>query len=252
MTHIHTPGILLKKFTVGEQDTLATWLTPDHGKITTKIRGAKKITSKFNGHLEYFNLCDLIIYKKQNRSTLTQCQANQNFQELKKKLTKIDLSFTVLQLINNLTYSVEISSEFFYLLKETIEVIESTQPEKLSTILPTFQLKIIQLLGVCPNFQSCSHCQQKFAEDHEIFLEANGSIICDHCHKEHTLQSKEIDFNTIKLCNFLTQHHLAIIAKLNLTTAQINQFNEIIETILTIHFQDSLQPIQDRNYKSVG
>ena len=60
MTYL-TPAIILKKYDSGDYDRQYLLYTAVGGKLTAIAKGAKKIASKLNSHLDYFSVCELML-----------------------------------------------------------------------------------------------------------------------------------------------------------------------------------------------
>ena len=60
MTYL-TSAIILKKYDCGDYDRQFLLYTRESGKVTVIAKGAKKITSKLNPHLDYFSVCQLML-----------------------------------------------------------------------------------------------------------------------------------------------------------------------------------------------
>lgn len=56
MREYYTEAVVLDKEDLGDQDARVFLFTKNLGRITAKIKSAKKITSKLNGHLEPLNI----------------------------------------------------------------------------------------------------------------------------------------------------------------------------------------------------
>jgi len=60
MTYL-TPAIILRKYDAGDYDRQYLLYTASGGKVTAIAKGAKKIISKLNPHLDYFSVCQLML-----------------------------------------------------------------------------------------------------------------------------------------------------------------------------------------------
>ena len=60
MTYL-TQGIVLRRDHLADNDRRYVIYTLDFGKVNAVIKGAKKITSKLNSHLDYFCISDLML-----------------------------------------------------------------------------------------------------------------------------------------------------------------------------------------------
>lgn len=55
----HTPAILIRRRPWGDTSWIVTWLTVEHGKISTMARGAKRPGSTFAGKIDLFYLAEI-------------------------------------------------------------------------------------------------------------------------------------------------------------------------------------------------
>jgi len=74
-----TQGIILRKSHQGDFDRQYVIYTRDYGKITAIAKSVKKPTSKLNSHLEFFNLCDLMLARGNSCDRLAAACRNKNY-----------------------------------------------------------------------------------------------------------------------------------------------------------------------------
>jgi len=233
MKTIQTKGLVIYKFLIGEGDNFITFYTQDYGKLKVKVRGAKKVTGRFMGHLEYLNLCNLEIYKGPRNLTLTNCNSIESFPKIKKDFDKLNQSLELIKLINKISYENEKNEELFRLIFETLN--QLNQNESTFFITEAFKLKLLNLLGFLPNFKKCTYCENKTSEKKETYLSTKGSLICNNC-KTQTETITQIDFKNIKLCHFLNKTPISNINKIKSTKKERYNFQILIDNILSIHF----------------
>ena len=61
---IKTQGLVLAIRPWSQPSHVVTWLTPDHGPVTTLVKGAVRAKSAFLGQYDLFYLCDLLYYAR--------------------------------------------------------------------------------------------------------------------------------------------------------------------------------------------
>ena len=61
---IKTQGIVLAIHPWSQTSHVVTWLTPDHGPVTTLVKGAVRSKSAFLGQYDLFYRCDLLYYAR--------------------------------------------------------------------------------------------------------------------------------------------------------------------------------------------
>ena len=61
---VKTQGIVLAVHPWSQTSHVVTWLTPDHGPVTTLVKGAVRAKSAFLGQYDLFYRCDLLYYAR--------------------------------------------------------------------------------------------------------------------------------------------------------------------------------------------
>ena len=61
---IKTQGIVLAVHPWSQTSHVVTWLTPDHGPVTTLVKGAVRPKSAFLGQYDLFYTCDILYYAR--------------------------------------------------------------------------------------------------------------------------------------------------------------------------------------------
>ena len=61
---VKTQGIVLAVYPWSQTSHVVTWLTPDHGPVTTLVKGAVRAKSAFLGQYDLFYRCDLLYYAR--------------------------------------------------------------------------------------------------------------------------------------------------------------------------------------------
>lgn len=198
-----TRGIILRKKKTGEQDDYVTLYSPELGKIDAIAKSSRKITSHFCGHLETLNICKFQLYKSQYRYTITQANTEQNFKKIRENL-KISMSaMLALEIFEKCTFTEENleAQAIFTLLENTLESLAVTTSPLL--MLEKFKLILLQKMGALPDITVCTECDKRWDNEKEIYLNDDHHLLCKHCKKNPQMTYREIDFNTIKLINFL-------------------------------------------------
>lgn len=80
-----TRAIVINASDSGECDQKITFLTEKFGKRTVRAKGSKKMRSRFLGHIDLGNICDITIARgNSDQFTLTNCCVRRAFGNLKK------------------------------------------------------------------------------------------------------------------------------------------------------------------------
>lgn len=138
-----TEGIILKRTNFGEADRILTVLTDRFGKITVTARGVRRITSRRAGNVELLNRVKLHLFKGKSY-TLTEAEAIDTHEELKKNLTLSTISFHIIELVDRLTSENQKNTSIYYLTLQTLKILEEN-PRQI--FIRAFEVKILTLSG---------------------------------------------------------------------------------------------------------
>ncbi|KKP36249.1 MAG: repair protein RecO protein [Candidatus Peregrinibacteria bacterium GW2011_GWA2_33_10] len=238
--HIHTEAFILHKRKFQDYDYFVTLLTRSHGKITAICKGSRKITSKYHGQLEIFNLNQINLYKSPRNFIITESKIKKNYSKL-----KIDFKSTqtLLKLSEILFYTIPEEYPLFYELFDLIEkhlYFLEEYPEKSALIKEAFKIKICQKNGILSDLNFCSHCENKLNPEKKFyFCFENNGLICDKCIQNKS-PKKEISLNTVKLLKFFYLNPLNEIIKLSFLARDLEEIQNILNTIIENHIHKKL------------
>lgn len=193
--HFKDDLIILKRFCINENDLLVTAFGRMSGKIQLKAKGSKKLLSKFTGRLEPLNLIQAEIYNSGKSYTLTtsHLKCDNLFQS---DLATFNLSQKICLILNKNIPFEEAHPELFSLLENLIKSLSNINNCRLKTEL-FFLTKFLKLTGILPYLTECHTCHQKLNQS-AYFQEHH--IVCQNC---KTSEYQKINFNTIKLINYI-------------------------------------------------
>lgn len=152
MRSYKTKGIVIHKRSLGEKDYSVTLFTPCHGKIQVIAKGARNIKSKFTGHVDLLNICEVQIYNGPKNSILSDCDLNLNYSHFREDLNKFYICEEIAKMIRNFTNEDENSEDIYELLMETFAALNIYNKETL--IFEAFKVKLFSLLGNMPDVYS--------------------------------------------------------------------------------------------------
>ena len=95
-----TNGIILKKDNRQDHDVWCTIYTPSHGKISAIAKGAKKITSKLNSHLEFFVFTSIMIANGRSFKRIAGAQIIKQFKNINQGLEKRIIALYFLEAVD--------------------------------------------------------------------------------------------------------------------------------------------------------
>lgn len=165
-----TEAIVIKRRNVGEADRLITVFTRDHGKLSLKAKGIRRVPSRRSAHVELLNTATLTVYAASRYPILTEATAIETFSNLKEDLQKIGLAYHMCELVDGLCPENQEHHQVYFLLKNTLHRlmrcgVEANQESLL--VIHAFEVELLTLLGYWHKPQSTSQSldTQSFIEN---------------------------------------------------------------------------------------
>jgi DNA repair protein RecO len=144
-----TEGIVLSRTNFGEADRILTMLTPDQGKVRLMAKGVRKIKSKLAGGIELFSVSQIsYIPGKGDIHTLISSRLQKHYGNIVHDITRTMLGYELLKRINRATEDAT-ESEYFDLMKASLEALEGTLPTDLLEL--WFDAQLLRMAGHQPN-----------------------------------------------------------------------------------------------------
>ena len=147
-------ALVIKKSVYGESDYLVTLFTDRYGKVRVLARGAKKSKKRFGGRLEPFLHLNADITLNESKfdilNDITLINAYSNIME---SLESFAVGSFVLEHLDIFAFENQLSEELFAESIKTFELIDGNQ--NLLPSLLKFQLKLLEINGIKPDFKNC-------------------------------------------------------------------------------------------------
>lgn len=158
MRSFQTEGIVLKRKNLGEADRLLTVFTKKHGKIKILAKGVRHIKSRRSPNIELFNLVTLFVHKGRTFNILTEAQAINTFQNVRKNLELVGLAYYCCELIDGLCAEEQPHPKVYDLLIATLNELDHGLIQKFETTLLSELGFLTQTIS--PAFNTTSYIEQ--------------------------------------------------------------------------------------------
>ncbi|HOZ53360.1 MAG TPA: DNA repair protein RecO [bacterium] len=174
---IKTKAIVLSKKDINDYDGLICFYTLDFGKINLIAKGIKRPSSKLIGHLDVFNLVDLMIIKGKERDYVGSVISENSFLNIKSDYRRTLLAGQGLRFLRDLTFSNQPDFNIFLNLKDFLLNLDFSSDNSEALVL-FFKLKILENLGYDLDFAKCSECD---SVDSLYFNFFDKEFLCQKC-----------------------------------------------------------------------
>ncbi len=144
--------IILGHRNFGEQDKIISLYSDNFGKIKAIAKGSRKITSKFTGHLETLNSCNISLYFGPKNILITEAQTTRSHNALRANLSKLKSGMQLAEVTNQLLYDNQSIDNLLSTIEETLSYL--IKHNKDSIITYSYILKLLDKTGHVPNFKN--------------------------------------------------------------------------------------------------
>lgn len=163
------------------------WLvTPDFGRQSLLVKGARRAKSKFSGRLETFNMLEVLYRRSRSGTlhTLREADVKNQFRGLRHDLDAFMAASRAVNLIKDVVPEDQESPELFHLLEDFLCCTDETagQESLPGLLLAGFEWRLMSLLGLEPQLVDCTHCGQRLERMEKYrFQPAGGGVVCAEC-----------------------------------------------------------------------
>lgn len=196
-----TSAVVLSLMPYRESSVIATFFTPEHGRINCIAKGIKR-RSKSTVPLERGFLVESIIYTKNGRDlhTVADIQISDYYPHIRADLHKIAIRDAAFELLVKSGIFCDPHPELFGLLKRYLDVLGMvTRNEECFILLCQFYFTVARVLGFGIHFDSCIVCGKSVLNGRGGFLIVeSGGLECIDCSKRNSVPDTFIDNATLQ------------------------------------------------------
>lgn len=237
---IKTTGIVLRQDPFSKTSQIVSWLTPDHGRVATVAKGAKRKKNNLLGQYDCFYTCEFLFYQTHRSSLhiLKECSPI-----TPRTGFRVDWRATVgasylCDLLNRLTPSGGAHTHLFDWANSTLDFLAKQGATE--TVLNWAELKLLELLGVAPKLSGCLGCGTTTlpANRPVSFSISRGGIICATCRKTAEDLIISVPLDVLSMLRGWESAATPLMAKrTNCTTAQAKTANRLLGTFIHYHLE---------------
>ncbi|MBN1269814.1 MAG: DNA repair protein RecO [Kiritimatiellae bacterium] len=182
---VKTEGIVLRVVPLSETSRVVTWLTPDHGKTATLIKGSQRPKSWFLGQYDLFYTCQVLFYAR-DRAGLTvarECYPLKPRTRLRRDWKAAGAASYLADLAARVCPPDAPHPGLFRLFDEGLDHL--AEHGATPAFVLWFELRLLEELGLAPRLHQCLSCRRSLlvhpGSAGSRFLYAHGGILCAAC-----------------------------------------------------------------------
>jgi len=234
-----TEAIILRKSEFRETSLIINFYSRDYGKLSGLLKGIRKEPAKFASNVEPFSFNEIIFYRKTKSELhlVTQADMRDNFEGIRRDLTKVGLATYMMDLVGALMPQEDKNDAVFALTLDCLNELKgSCNPDKIMTI---FKIKMLALSGFKPHFDSCVSCQDRVMGQSRFSL-ILGGLLCPRCFSKDTT-SRSIFRGTVATILHIEKNDFRVNLNLGINPQIKKELEVILNAFLNFHLEKELK-----------
>lgn len=179
---IKDSGIGLRFYPFGNTSSVGIWLTRDHGKVATRLKGRQRPNSRLLGQADCFYTCELLFYAREQRNVhiLKEATPLDTRDRLREDWRACAVASYMAWLADRSMPFGPAGPGFYEQLEAGLDRVASQGAGP--AYLLRFEARWLSLLGALPSFERCSRCQRPLTDSEPAWLAPDGhGLYCRGC-----------------------------------------------------------------------
>ena len=175
-------AIVLRYANYRDRDRMLTLLTPDHGRVDVLSRGCRKPNSPLMPASELFVHGEFVLFRNNERFTLTSCQLTDTFYTLRLDPYRLTCAIYLLNLAQAAAQPEQGAQELFSLLLKGLYHMTYCESEPPLAFTNAFFLLFAAEFGYRPRMNHCVRCREPIQLEKGAGLDIEaGGLCCGNC-----------------------------------------------------------------------
>lgn len=177
-------AIVTDKQPWGEKDAKVVLYSDEYGRLDLTVRGAKRLDSKLNAHLEVFNTVELMVIRGRQGDLVGSALSRRTRQSLKADLSRLISAGDFFSSSKKYLLAGEADLSVYNLLEDFLNRLDDAPAftdKDLKFLSLAAEIKLLNILGFASDPTACQLCSKRFSDG--AWQRLSGEFICDECVK---------------------------------------------------------------------
>jgi DNA repair protein RecO (recombination protein O) len=187
-----TDAVALRVYPYSNTSQIVAWLSERFGRLNTLHKGAYRTRSAFQGQCDAFQTCELVFYRRAGSEVQVakECSPLCPRPGFHDDWRAAAVASCLCDLVLRVTETGPCDEQLFVLLNDALDRLHTGAPP--GEVLPWFELRALNVLGLAPALASCVACGSDPAADAggSVVSARRGGTLCGRCART---QSDETD-----------------------------------------------------------
>ena len=228
-----TEAIVLRSFSIGDQDKLVVFFSRDKGLLRGVAKGARKFGNRFGSSLEPLSLVNVFYYEKERKELVTVSQA-----ELVESFFEVHCEYRT---ACTLSYFAELVEEFFpsrasedVVFRLLLSILRAIKEKRdLELLSRYFEAWFLQINGLLPDFRRCKTCRKRLAEAGWLSPRMDG-VDCSNC---APLKKDAVPEELAAFLEWVKKNPPAQATTSPFSTEQIKAIGQTLQSLIVFHLE---------------
>lgn len=233
---VRTEAVVLRKLDYGETSQIVTLFTREKGKIAVMAKGARRTKSTFGSSLQPTAYTQVVFYYKPTRGlqTLSESALAAPLLAIPRDLERLTIGLRMVELTEALMQDEDPQPRVFNLLVEVLRRLNGSS-ERLSNLLPYYQLRLALLLGFAPTVRRDD--VERLTERGGLLALSSGAVhpVLREAEDTHRRASR----SALRAYAVLARADLDTVMRMRMTPGVRRETHALVEDFLRYHVQDA-------------
>jgi len=158
---------------------MVTWLTAEHGRLSTPVKGAQRPKSGFVGRYDLGYVCEVVFYARERNGVhhIRECTPLRFNEALRGQWRATAAAGYVCDLALRAARPGLPLPQLYAALAETLDALPGCAPHELTLAVLWMECRTLEALGVPPVFARCAACPPSPRGDFSV---EEGRFVCEH------------------------------------------------------------------------
>lgn len=239
---IKTTGVVLRLDPFSKTSQVITWLTPDHGRVATLAKGAKRPKNNLLGQYDCFYTCELLFYQTHHSALhiLKECTPLADREGFRGDWRATLSASYICDLLNRLSPPGAACPALFNWAETILDFLASSGTG--DAVLNWAELKLLKLLGMAPKLSGCLTCgATSWPEDRPaLFSIPRGGLLCRTCRSERDSLTLSLPHDVLAMLKGWENTSTPLMAKRTARTpTQAHTASKLLGAFIHYHLEPS-------------
>jgi len=248
MSTIATPAIVIRRLDYGDYDRIVTLLTCKNGRQTVIAKSARRSKKRFGGILELFYIVEAVV-KTGGRGLpmLMEASLIRSMFNIAADIRKTAYASYWAELVYMGSEEQVPQEALYQLLAYCLTALDTgdVSAERLSIL---FQMRYLDLAGLCPNLERCSGCAADACSGRGFTVNVDlkkGGIVCEKCASYSAdAGTPGLAKGTLKQLQWLTRADVRTALRVRFTAGAIRECLSFLEAFVCYHMGKDPRSLQ--------